>query len=95
MNVDDKIGVQIVVYGLVQGVSFRAFTKETAVALNISGSVMNLSNGNVKILAYGIASNINEFINHVKVGSKHSRVDHLDLTYLIYKDDLIDFKIIK
>ncbi|CAM2765237.1 acylphosphatase [Fructilactobacillus fructivorans] len=58
--------VKITVSGLVQGVGFRYSTKEIAEHYSISGSVKNMANGNVLIIASGSKQNLDKFINEIK-----------------------------
>lgn len=44
---------QFTVYGKVQGVWFRASTREQALALGLSGYAANLADGSVQVLAQG------------------------------------------
>ena len=49
----DLIGRHYFLSGKVQGVWFRASTKEQADLLGVTGWVRNLSDGRVEVLAYG------------------------------------------
>jgi acylphosphatase len=53
----------IIVSGKVQGVFYRQSTKEKAIALNITGSVMNKKNGDVEIVATGLKEKLDELID--------------------------------
>lgn len=44
---------RFIVRGRVQGVWFRAATREQALQLGLCGEARNLSDGNVRVLAYG------------------------------------------
>ncbi|MCI1975648.1 MAG: acylphosphatase [Limosilactobacillus sp.] len=59
---------ELVAHGQVQGVGFRYGTMQIANRLNITGSVQNLPNRTVKIVAEGNDSKIDEFIHLVKAG---------------------------
>jgi acylphosphatase len=58
----------ITVSGKVQGVYYRQSTKEKAVTMGITGSVMNKKNGDVEIIATGLKIQIDEFINWCRQG---------------------------
>ncbi|HET6587623.1 MAG TPA: acylphosphatase [Oleiagrimonas sp.] len=45
--------VRFRISGRVQGVFFRASTRERALALGLSGHAINLDDGRVEVLAYG------------------------------------------
>jgi acylphosphatase len=67
--------VSIRVSGVVQGVFFRASTKEKADQLGIKGNVRNEHDGSVAILAEGDDTAIEEFIGWCREGPRLSRVD--------------------
>lgn len=52
---------KILVSGKVQGVFFRASTKEMALEYNIRGWCRNTEDGKVEIFAQGSYNNVNEF----------------------------------
>lgn len=58
----------IVVNGRVQGVFFRALTKEMAIQLGIKGFVRNESDGSVYIEAEGEEDALREFISWCRKG---------------------------
>ncbi|MFK5675831.1 MULTISPECIES: acylphosphatase [unclassified Ligilactobacillus] len=58
--------VHLNVSGLVQGVGFRYSTKALADELGIKGTVCNLPNGTVDIIAQGNAQLIRQFIKQVQ-----------------------------
>ena len=62
------------VTGRVQGVSFRAFTYESATDLKLTGWVRNLTDGRVEIVAEGSEKAIDQFLEKVKKGPPASRV---------------------
>lgn len=76
------IAKQIVVSGKVQGVFFRASTKEKADELGIVGWAMNQLDGSVLIEAEGEEDSMNEFISWCENGPLLSRVDEIDVTSL-------------
>ncbi len=70
---------KITVKGKVQGVFFRASTKEKADELELSGFVQNKSNGDVYLEAQG--DKVEELIVWIKAGgSKMARVDETIIT---------------
>ncbi|MFN4854756.1 MAG: acylphosphatase [Bacteroidota bacterium] len=64
----------IVVWGKVQGVTFRKFVREQAQKLGITGSVQNLPNGTVFIEAEAEEEKLNELIIACQKGSPASEV---------------------
>ncbi|MBI4429282.1 MAG: acylphosphatase [Ignavibacteriales bacterium] len=69
-----RLGVHIVVKGLVQGVGFRFFVHRQALSLCLTGQVRNLYNGDVEIEAFGERSMLEEFVKEVKVGPRAAHV---------------------
>jgi acylphosphatase len=72
--------VSIRVSGIVQGVFFRASTKEKADQLGIQGNVRNEHDGSVAIIAEGDDAAIEEFIEWCRKGPRLSRVDKCVVT---------------
>lgn len=67
------------VEGRVQGVFFRASTKEQADALGITGFVKNEADGGVYIEAEGDDQALTQFIEWCKVGPPHAVVSHVKI----------------
>ena len=78
MNIQRKI----VVKGKVQGVGFRNATWRKAMELAISGSVRNLDDGSVEILASATDKEFKVFENWCRVGPSYARVDRLEISEL-------------
>ena len=78
MNIQRKI----VVRGKVQGVGFRNATWRKAIELGIRGSVRNLDDGSVEILASATEKEFKIFGNWCRVGPSHARVDSLEISEL-------------
>ncbi len=75
MNEVEQYKVVIIVKGLVQGVSFRAYTRRKAVSLGLTGLVRNLANGNVEVVAEGKREQIVQLIKWLRnEGSPSSEV---------------------
>lgn len=73
------IAKRIVVCGKVQGVFFRASTKEKADELGIVGWAMNQLDGSVLIEAEGEEESMNNFISWCESGPLLARVDEIDV----------------
>lgn len=58
--------VHLNVSGLVQGVGFRYSTKALADELGITGTVCNLPDGTIDIIAQGDAQTVHQFIEKVR-----------------------------
>lgn len=83
----------IIVAGLVQGVFFRAFTKEVADRLKISGWVRNIPDGSVEAVAEGSELALKEFVSELKRGPPKARVDKAAVEYSVAKSEFFGFEI--
>ena len=71
--------IHIIVYGRVQGVWFRAGTKERADELGLFGWVKNKSEGTVEIHAEGEKLQLEDFILWCRKGTPAANVTSLNL----------------
>lgn len=71
----------VVISGRVQGVWFRAHTRERAEKLGISGWVRNLPDGRVEAVFEGPDERVDEMVKWCHRGSPLSKVDRVDVTY--------------
>lgn len=85
--------VKILVSGRVQGVYFRVFTQNKAKHFNIKGSVRNLPDGRVEIVAEAEHPAIEKFIKWCHKGPITARVDQVDICDLEADEELIGFQI--
>ena len=69
--------VRIQVYGLVQGVFFRASTKQEAERLGLKGWCCNKPDGSVLIIAEGSDEQLDQFEVWCNSGPEMARVDKL------------------
>ena len=67
-------GRQFVVRGLVQGVGFRAATREQALRLNLRGSALNGPDGSVQVQAFGSPVALAELAQWLQRGPRFARV---------------------
>lgn len=82
----------ITISGLVQGVSFRYYTREMANDLGIVGVIQNLPNGNVYIECQGEEENLKKFVSWCKLGPDRARIDTIDIVSMEPKN-FVDFQI--
>jgi acylphosphatase len=68
----------IVVRGRVQGVGFRAFVEERAVALGVEGWTRNRRDGSVEAIFAGSMAAVEAVVESCRAGPRHARVDALD-----------------
>lgn len=72
-----KICQKALVSGRVQGVYFRATTKQKALQLNITGYAKNLPDGRVEVLACGESDKVSELVDWLHIGSAQAKVEHV------------------
>lgn len=70
--------VRFLVSGRVQGVFFRAGTREKAVALGIDGHAVNLPDGRVEVLAIGDAAALDGLERWLWQGPPTARGDRVE-----------------
>lgn len=68
------------VYGLVQGIFFRATAKEEAEKLGITGFAENKSDGSVYIEAEGEEQSLNKFIKWCNKGPSMAEIEKVIVT---------------
>ena len=66
------------VRGRVQGVAFRATTRERARQLGLSGLAENLPDGRVRVVARGRSDALDRLAGWLRHGPPHARVDGLE-----------------
>ncbi|MCD6331177.1 MAG: acylphosphatase [Thermoplasmata archaeon] len=81
------------IYGKVQGVWFRANTKEMADKLGIKGWVRNVPDGSVEAVFEGDDEAVEEIIKWCHHGPPLARVDRVEVSYEEPKGEK-DFRII-
>jgi len=69
----------IIVRGRVQGVGFRVFVRDVAVAFDIRGWVKNNPDGSLELVAHGIKENFQSFVEQIEIGPPSSRVDQVEV----------------
>ncbi len=68
--------------GRVQGVGFRHFAHRRAALLGLTGFVMNLKDGRVRVHAEGAREVIEELVRDLEKGPPLSRVDRVAIRWL-------------
>ncbi|MFT4580077.1 MAG: acylphosphatase [Nitrospinales bacterium] len=76
----------IIVYGRVQGVWFRAGTKEQADELGLLGWVKNRAEGTVEIHAEGEKPQLEKFITWCRKGTPAADVTSLGIVWITAKE---------
>lgn len=86
--------VHILVGGRVQGVCFRAYTRDRALELGLRGSVRNLEDGRVEIVAQGSVASLERFYQWCRQGPPKARVDDLQIEDWQAECDFESFSIV-
>ncbi len=69
--------VRIQVFGRVQGVGFRYFTRQRAMELGLRGRASNLADGSVEVFAVGESSDVEQLIQWLRQGPPSAAVDRI------------------
>lgn len=90
---ENPVRLHLVVTGRVQGVGFRAFVQEQAVAMQVCGWVRNLGYNQVEVVAEGPRDLLSRFSSVVQRGPSYARVDEVREDWEIPTRDLLDFRV--
>jgi acylphosphatase len=71
---------RFVISGRVQGVGFRYFVRQQALALRLAGWVRNLPDGRVEAFVEGSSSEIDSIEQRLREGPPGSHVEDLDIS---------------
>lgn len=85
--------IRALIHGRVQGVFFRAYTRDKAYQLQLVGWVRNNRDGTVECHAQGVDQAVVEFISFLHQGSPSSQVDNVAVTEVPVDVNLRDFRI--
>lgn len=81
------------VSGWVQGVFFRAHTRDTALSLGLKGWVRNLPDGRVEAVFEGDNEALNKMISWCHKGPASARVDDVEVEWEESTEEFQDFSI--
>ena len=90
----DLASVQVIVYGYVQGVFFRAFASRRATELGLTGYVRNLPGGEaVEVNVEGERKRLQELIDYLKVGPPAANVEKVVTNWSEYTGSYSRFNV--
>jgi len=89
----DFLRAHAIIYGRVQGVFFRASTREEAQRIGVGGWVRNLSDGSVEALFEGETLKVEAVLGWCHKGPSGARVSSVDISYEPYKGEFKRFEI--
>ena len=90
-----RVRAHVWISGRVQGVFFRAHTKEVAEKLGLTGWVRNLPDGRVEAVFEGEEEAVKEAIEWCKRGPPLARVEKVEVRYEEPTGEFKDFRIIR
>lgn len=90
----DKVRVHVLIEGRVQGVFFRASTRDEARARGLAGWVRNLADGRVEAVFEGDRPVVENMIAWCRKGPPYAYVDQIDIDWQPYRGDLADFRVV-
>jgi acylphosphatase len=90
----DKARLHVLIEGRVQGVFFRASTRDEARARGLSGWARNLPDGRVEALFEGDKWVVEDMLKWCHKGPSYAYVDRVEVEWQAYIGDLTDFLIV-
>ena len=85
--------IDVTVQGIVQGVSFRYYTRREAIRLGVAGWVANQADGTVRVIAQGEEPLLLQLIEFLKQGSPSARVENIKIEWKSVTKPFKRFKI--
>jgi acylphosphatase len=86
--------VHVLIEGRVQGVFFRAHTRDEARARGLRGWVRNLPDGRVEALFEGDRQALTGMLTWCRQGPRYAYVDQVEVDWQPYRGDQTDFRIV-
>ena len=77
----EKISAQVIVHGWVQGVYFRAYTRDQARLLGLAGWVTNRRDGTVEAFFEGEKTKVEQMVAWCRKGPPSAQVDQVEVRY--------------
>lgn len=89
----ENLRAHVIIHGLVQGVYFRASTRDEAVRLGVGGWVRNLPEGSVEAVFEGEKIKVEEIVGWCYKGPPGAEVTKVDLKWESYKGEFKHFDV--
>ena len=80
-TVMEKISARVIVHGWVQGVYFRAYTRDQAKILGLAGWVMNRQDRTVEAFFEGEKTKVEQMVAWCRQGPPSAQVDRVEVWY--------------
>lgn len=75
----DLLRLHLEIHGIVQGVWFRASTRDEALRIGVGGWVRNLANGNVEVTVEGERRAVEQLLAWCRKGPRGASVSKIDM----------------
>lgn len=85
--------LHLTIYGRVQGVWFRASTREQAQRFGASGWVRNKADGSVEVFTQGSRQSVDRLLEWCRQGPQGAYVERVDVEEAIPDDEIEGFSI--
>jgi acylphosphatase len=89
----ENLRAQVIIHGIVQGVFFRASTRDEARRIGVGGWVRNLPDGTVQALFEGEKKKVEEIIGWCHKGPPGAQVTRVDISWEPYREEYRQFDI--
>jgi acylphosphatase len=92
-NALEKISAQVIVQGRVQGVYFRAYTRDQARQRGLTGWVMNRRDGSVEAFFEGNRSGVEDMVEWCRQGPPTAQVDQVEVKFGKFRGGADSFEV--
>lgn len=89
----DRLRAHVIIHGLVQGVYFRASTRDEADRLGVMGWVRNLPDGRVEAVFEGDKKKVEEIVAWCHKGPPGARVSKVEISWEPFTGEFSRFEI--
>lgn len=86
--------IDVIVYGDVHGIGFRANTKNNADMLGITGYVENKDDRTVRVVAIGSEGRLLALLDFLNIGPSNSTVEKVEVKWSTPEKEYSDFGIL-
>jgi acylphosphatase len=89
----DKTRAHVMISGRVQGVFFRAETRDAARRYGVAGWVRNTRDGRVEAVLEGNSEDVEKMIQWCRSGPPQARVENVEVDHQDYRGEFDSFSI--
>ena len=91
--VEERVRLSAVVHGMVQGVSFRYYTRREASRLGLRGYVRNCSDGTVEVVAEGARRDVEVLYSWLQKGPPMAEVREVEASWSAPEGAWVSFEV--